>query len=283
MKKLVSEAIDWKYIKVNEEQKKDFEYFKMLEFIKKYVLHLSMTHGEDVENIKISFISSTESELLFKLKLKDKEFLLHVNQPWVQYGTLKNEVKLLKNFKQQDEKILSSVDYYTDREYELFITPYIENPKRVINKNNHLGLFYVEKESIFQVFNSYVEKIVKICMLAKMVSLYDFERGEGIVETKFDDGDFILNLPNNDSYLTVSRALEHLYLTSVRAKKVDSFYGYLDSLKEELMGNEKLNYSVQEFYYGVLLGKAIIQSTKNVDVSCKFSPESVAKVIELLK
>ncbi|MBR2301010.1 MAG: hypothetical protein IKA41_03560, partial [Bacteroidaceae bacterium] len=44
----------------------------------------------------------------------------------------------------------------------------------------------------FEGFTREQEQVVNSCMIAKLVSLYDFEKGQGIASCKLGGGDFML-------------------------------------------------------------------------------------------
>lgn len=70
-------------------------------------------------------------------------------------------------------------------------------------------------------------------MISKLVSLYDFEKQEGISHCKLGGGDFMLQKGWETSPPTIENTLNQLYLISAREKVKCSFEEYLQLIEKE--------------------------------------------------
>ena len=70
-------------------------------------------------------------------------------------------------------------------------------------------------------------------MIAKLVSLYDFENQEGISSCKLGGGDFMLPKGWEKQKPTIENTLNNLYLIAAREKIKCSFDKYISIIKDE--------------------------------------------------
>ena len=80
-------------------------------------------------------------------------------------------------------------------------------------------------------------------MIAKLVSLYDFENQEGLCSCKIGGGDFMLPKEWEMEDLSVENTLNKLYLIAAREKVKCSFDEYLRLIREEF---SKITISIPE-------------------------------------
>ena len=70
-------------------------------------------------------------------------------------------------------------------------------------------------------------------MIAKLVSLYDFEMCQGIAACKLGGGDFMLEKGWEKQPLTIESTLNGMYLIAAREMITCSFEDYLELIRDE--------------------------------------------------
>ncbi len=225
--------LDTDYIEVNEIQDKNDELKKIERFLNKYVEKYSKEINTDKGKIDIEFINYGKTELVYVLNLpNNKKITLLVKQPAVKLGKVKQEAMYLSELKNKDNMVIAPIDYFEYGDYELCVTPYI-NQARCVASLNTWGMYVPEPYYKFVPFNKEQEKVVITCMISKLVSLYDFDNNEGICECKLGGGDFMLPKGWELEFPTIENTLSNLYLIAAREKINCSFEDYLDIIREE--------------------------------------------------
>lgn len=221
------------YIEINEIQDKDDEYKKIKRFLYKYLQQYSERKSIPIEDLHIEFINYGKTELVYVLSEKSgKRVTLLVKQPAVQLGKVNQEAQNLLALKKRDENVVAPIDYFQLGDQELYVTPYI-NQARCVASYGSWGMYIPEPYYRFESFTTEQEKIVNSCMIAKLVSLYDFAKGEGISSCKLGGGDFILPKGWEAQAPTIKNTLNKLYLIAAREKVRCSFEEYLSIIKDE--------------------------------------------------
>ena len=221
------------YIEVNEAQDRGNEYQKILAFLKKYVEYYANKNDQDAQNINLEFINYGKTELVYVMTdARGKRTALLVKQPIVQLGDVYQEMQNLKEFHQKDDNVIDPIDYFQLDDQELYVTPYI-NQARCIASYDAWGMYIPEPYYRFEPFTREQEQVVNTCMIAKIVSLYDFERQEGISNCKLGGGDFMLPKGWETDIPTVDNTLDRLYLIAARRKIRCSFGEYTDIIHSE--------------------------------------------------
>lgn len=271
------------YIEVNEIQDKSDEYKKIKKFLNKYVEKYSESKGVPIEDLSLEFINYGKTELVYVLTEKNGERLtLLVKQPSVQFGKVNQEAQNLLMLKKKDSNVLAPLEYFYLGDQELYVTPYI-NQARCIASYGSWGMYIPEPYYRFESFTQEQEKVVNSCMIAKLVSLYDFENQEGISSCKLGGGDFMLPKGWEKEKPTIENTLENLYLIAAREKVKCSFEEYISILKDEFSRttiNENQNnliinlrgrvpMQIADIEYGIQLGQAIINSKQSSTNSVK--------------
>lgn len=168
------------YIEVNEIQDKNDEYNKIIRFLKKFLEYYAKNNNVSFDELKLEFINYGKTELVYVLTEKDgKRFTLLVKQPAVKLGDVYQGMQNLLTLRKKDESVVAPIDYFQLGDQELYITPYI-NQARCIASYGTWGMYIPEPYYRFEPFSKEQERIVNICMISKLVSLYDFENQEGI-------------------------------------------------------------------------------------------------------
>ena len=111
-------------------------------------------------------------------------------------------------------------------------------------------------------------------MIAKLISLYDFEKQEGISSCKLGGGDFMLPKGWEKQPPTLKNTLNELYLIAAREKIKCSYDKYISIIRDEfsratISENQKnlvinlrgrVPMKIEDIDSGIQLGQTIIQS-----------------------
>lgn len=222
------------YIETSDIQDKDYEESKINKFLIKYLEKYSKEHNIPQDNLKIKFINYGKTELVYVLTEKESgnRITLLVKQPAVELGKVKQEAENLLELKKIDDMVVAPIDYFRYGDQELYATPYI-NQARCVASDGSWGMYIPEPYYRFEPFTDEQEKIVNRCMIAKLVSLYDVDKSEGISSCKLGGGDFMLPKGWENEQPTIKNTLTNLYLIAAREKINCSFQDYLDIIKQE--------------------------------------------------
>lgn len=222
------------YINVSEIQDENYEYKKIKKFLIKYLDNYSKTNNIPLENLRVEFINYGKTELVYVLndKNSEKQITLLVKQPGVEFGTLQKEANNLIDLSKKHDNIVYPIDYYKLSDQELYVTPYYYQA-RCVASSGSWGIYIPEPYYRFESFTGDQEDIVTTCMIAKLVSLFDFNNNEGICSCKLGGGDFILLKQWENEELTIENTLNNLYLTAAREKFNCSFEEYLKIIRDE--------------------------------------------------
>ena len=205
------------YIFTRENQDIWEEYSKIESFINEYILKYATSKNRNVKDFELEFINYGRTEIVYVLKDKvtNKKVTILAKQPVVEQGKVLNEVENLIKLNNKDKNVVAPIDYYTNRDQELYVTPYIEQA-RCIASDAKWGMYIPEPYYRFENFTSEQEKIVNSCMIAKIVSLYDFEKGQGVASLKLGGGDFMLPKGWENKKPTIKNTINNLYFISAR-------------------------------------------------------------------
>ncbi len=265
------------YIEVNELQDKDYEYSKIKKFLKKYISQYAAAKGLDEKDFKLKFINYGKTELVYVLTDPNGErTTILAKQPAVEFGKIKQEANNLINLKNVDNNVVAPIDYYRLGDQELYVTPYI-NQARCVASSGSWGMYIPEPFYRFEGFTKEQEQVVNACMIAKLVSLYDFEKGKGIASCKLGGGDFMLPKGWEKENPTIKNTLRSLYLIAAREMIKCSFEEYLDIIRDEFsrqtIGEKqedlilnirgRVPMQKEDIENGIKIGAKIISARKN--------------------
>lgn len=267
------------YIEINEIQDKNDEYKKIKKFLYKYLQQYSERKSIPIEDLHIEFINYGKTELVYVLSEKSgKRVTLLVKQPAVQLGKVTQEAQNLLALKKRDENVVAPIDYFQLGDQELYVTPYI-NQARCVASYGSWGMYIPEPYYRFESFTAEQRKIVNSCMIAKLVSLYDFVKREGISSCKLGGGDFMLPKGWETQTPTIEDTLNKLYLIASREKVKCSFEEYLSIIRDEfsratitenpqdliinLRGRVPMR--IEDIESGIELGQSIIQGKISIN------------------
>lgn len=251
------------------------EYAKIQKHINSYIEKYAKIKGKSTTDFELEFINYGRTELVYVLTdlTNSEKVTILAKQPIVEFGKVKEEVQNLVNLKKIDGLIVAPIDYYAENNQELYITPYIKQA-RCIASDSKWGMYIPEPFYRFENFTEQQEHIVNSCMIAKLVSLYDFENKKGIGSCKLGGGDFMLPKDWELEIPTIENTLNNLYLISAREMINCSFEEYLsiirnefskvtinedeNTLKINIRGRVKMEES--DIENGIELGKQIIRN-----------------------
>lgn len=221
------------YIETNEIQDKIAEFSKIKRFLTLYIKHYAEKHNMDHELIDVEFINYGKTELVFVLtdEANNRSTLL-VKQPKVPYGYILNEANNLKKLQENGKNVVAPIEYFTIGEAELYVTPYI-NQARCIASQAIWGMYIPEPTYHFKSFTKEQESIVNICMIAKLISYYDFKTKEGIAKCKLGGGDFMLPKDWEKETPTLENTLNNLLFIAAREKIQCSLDEYIETIYKE--------------------------------------------------
>lgn len=280
-KNLGIEFLNPMYIEVNENQNKTEEWIKINKFLDSYMKYYSVNNNVDFNDLKLDFINYGKTELVYVLSdKKGNKVTLLVKQPSVLYSDIKKEMNNLIQLQKNNDNIVAPIDYFEDGEYELYVTPY-KYQARCVASLYSWGIYVPEPFYRFEPFTKEQERIVNICMIAKIVSLYDFKTNEGICNCKLGGGDFILEKGWENITPTIENTLNSLYLIAAREKIQCDFEDYLLVLRNEFSRtttNERQENLVinlrgrvpmdkNDIEFGIELGKRIIDNKNNTKIN----------------
>lgn len=269
------------YLETNETQNHQDELNKINNFLNSYLYQYALSHYINVNTLNIEFINYGKTELVYVLTINSEpKFTILVKQPVVPFGKVKEEVNNLLTLQEKDSQVIAPIDYYCDDEYELYVTPYI-NQARCIASSSSWGIYVPEPYYRFVPFSKEQESIVNTCMIAKLVSLYDHEAQEGLCACKLGGGDFMLPKNWEDTPPTIETTLESIMLIAAREKIKCSLREYIDIIKREfskktidenqstLVINHRgrVPMNIEDIENGIKLGQEILNNIKKLQKS----------------
>ena len=226
--------IDEMYINVPQGRYKTLEYAKIIKFIEKYTnLYANQNHYQP-KDLKTEFINYGKTELVYVLTHKPtmKRVTLLVKQPAIPFGQVKQEHDNLLTLAENNGGIVAPIDYYADNEQELFVTPYIFQA-RCIASDSDWGMYIPEPFYRFQTFSDDQEHIVNVCMIAKLISLYNPHTQQGLGMCRLGGGDFMLPKDWETITPTIKDTLSSLQLIAAREMINCSFDEYKNIIIDE--------------------------------------------------
>lgn len=262
------------YIETNEIQDMHDEYKKIMRFLNKFVEYYASKHGVQAKDLRIYFLNYGKTELVFILTdSNNNRVTLLVKQPAVPFGKVKQEAEYLNELKEKDENVIAPTDYYALGDQELYVTPYIYQA-RCVASDYAWGMYIPEPYYRFEPFSKEQKQIVNICMIAKLISYYDFEKNEGIGACKLGGGDFMLPKGWELEKPTIENTLNSLLFIAAREKVKCSFADYLEIIRAEfsvrtISTNQntllvnirgRVAMSTEEIESGIELGKKLIDN-----------------------
>lgn len=222
------------YVFANENQDVWEEYSKIAQFLQKYLDGFASSKGKSVQDFRLEFINYGRTQIVYVLedKTSGEKVTILAKQPIVEYGKVKQEMENLKRLNFVDGSVVAPIDYFCDGEQELYVTPYI-NQARCVASDYKWGMYIPEPFYRFENFSDEQAHVVNSCMIAKLVSLYDFDKNQGIFNCKLGGGDFMLPKGWELEKPTIENTFDKLYLIAARDMYECSFDDYLDIIRNE--------------------------------------------------
>ncbi|MBQ9790576.1 MAG: hypothetical protein IJW24_03175, partial [Clostridia bacterium] len=222
------------YVFVHENQDLWAEYAKIQKFIARFMVHYATKQNKSIEDFDLEFINYGRTQLVYVLTdaISKEKVTILAKQPIVEYGKVKQEFENLKCLQKIDDHVIAPIDYFSDGEQELYVTPY-KTQARCVASDAKWGMYVPEPIYRFVDFCGHQEEIVNTCMIAKLVSFYDFAKNQGISACKLGGGDFMLEKGWECQEPTIENTLKSLYLIAARETIDCKFDEYLDLLRQE--------------------------------------------------
>lgn len=262
------------YVFVGDGQDLWVEYSKIANFVQKYVSIYAKNRGKRLEDFSLEFINYGRTQLVYVLtdKQTGEKVTILSKQPVVEYGKVEREARFLSELNMVDSSVVAPIDYFCDGEQELYVTPYIDQA-RCVASDKKWGMYVPEPFYRFENFTNEQEKIVNACMIAKIVSLFDFNKSQGIGACKLGGGDFMLPKGWEMIKPTFENTFDKLYLIAAREMIECSFDEYLEILRtefsrvtinenqDELLVNirGRVAMNLKDIERGIEIGKQIIE------------------------
>lgn len=268
--------LNYAYIEANNDQSKADEYVKIIEFLDKFKSYYASKNKLEINDLNIKFINYGKTELVYVLTEKNgNRVTLLVKQPAVEFGKIKQETQNLLELQKKDKNVVAPIDYFQYEQQELYVTPYI-NQARCIASYSSWGMYIPEPYYRFEPFSDEQERIVNTCMIAKLISLYNFEEQSGIKSCKLGGGDFMLPKGWENETPSIQNTLENLYLIAAREKIYCTFEEYLSIIRKEfsritIYENQenliinlrgRVPMQIDEIEHGIELGISLIDDSK---------------------
>lgn len=246
-------------------------YESLYDFIISYKEKYMKENNLSSKDISIKFINYGFTELVYLLEdiKNNKEYTLLVKQPEIPYGLVKSEHDNLINLAKTESCVVAPIDYYSDEQNELYVTHYIPYARCIAN-DERWGIYIPEPYYRFKCFTDEEESIVNSCMIAKLVSMYDFKNKEGIASCQIGSGDFMLKQGWENEKLSISNTLDSLYLISLRNKVNCEFEEYITLVRNEfsiptygdfdiiINKQNRLEMKMDDIKQGIELGRRLI-------------------------
>lgn len=222
------------YIQVNEIQDKDYEYSKILRALEKFKEHYAEENNLDLNNLSFHFINWGRTELVYVFKYGEEIIsTVLIKQPGVRMGMVQQEAENLEELKKRDEHVVAPLEYFQVGDQELYTTPYMYQARCIAADGGAWGMYVPEPIYRFECFNKDVAEMVCIGMIAKIVSLYNHKKQEGISACRLSGGDFMFPKGWDSNEIDINTILDNLYLIAAREKISCSFDEYLDIIRKE--------------------------------------------------
>lgn len=270
------------YIVTNDDQKKNEEYQKIINFLNRYIEYYSQQNKVSVSELKLTFINYGQTELVYVLEDNNNiRKTLLVKQPAVLFGTVKKELENLTKLYLLDQRVVKPLDYFSYGDQELYVTPYIQQARCVASSdfwgNYFWGMYIPEPYYRFVPFTEKQRSVVNTCMIAKLVSYYNFSEQKGICKCKLGGGDFMLPKNWENDEPIIDNTLDNLFFIAARDTVKCSFPDYLNIIRNEFSKSTitenqddliinlrgRVPMTKSEIENGIELGQKIIENRMN--------------------
>lgn len=210
------------------------EYKKIQNLLDEYIKFYANKNNKNIEDLELEFINYGQTQLVYVLTdlTDNSKITILAKQPVVDFGKIKKEADNLINLNKFDKNVISPIDYFSYKDQELYVTPYI-NQARCVASYENWGMYVPEPQYRFVNFTKQQEDIVTSSMIAKLISYFDQEKQEGISACKLGGGDFMLKKGWENMQPTYKNTFESLYFISAREKIKCSLKEYIEIIKRE--------------------------------------------------
>lgn len=203
------------------------------EFLKWVIVN----HPEQFDDgFNINFINYGDTELVYVIDESGYKRTLLVDQPNMEFGTVKKEYENLKMLaKINPDLVVCPTNYYSNGCREAFLTPYIYQARCIASSQLGYGAYVPDPNYRFIKYN--INDTYTICktIIANLILLYNHDENLGLAACKIGGGDFILEKEYDKEPHTIKNTLKRMHLIAARELISIDFNSYIHLLKNEFI------------------------------------------------
>lgn len=232
----------YEYVKVKNGDSAEKEFEKIEKHMDRYLKKYAKENKLDLNKIDTDIINYGSTEFVFALIVDKKvKCSLLLKQPIVPFGNVYKEMQNLLELSKTNNNVITPIDYYAKDEQELMVTPYIKQARCISCGDDVWGMYIPEPCYRFEAFSKEQESLVLECMIAKLMSMYDFDKKRGLSKFRFRSGDFMFTKSWSECPPTVATTLHCMWLGAARDFVECSFEDYKSLMIKELSKSGKEN------------------------------------------
>lgn len=232
------------FIITKEGQDKVKEYEGILEFLYEASESKSIPEFQN-PNKKLQFINYGGTELVYVLTVGNKKYTMLVNQPIVEFGTVKKEFDNLQKLSQtHPDNVVKPMYYLTnqDKTRELYVTPYSYQARDILQMMGAWGMYIPEPNYYFCNTGFQISHTINSCIIATLIRMFDSQNNLGLASCRIAGGDFMLEKEQGDfdqewgvdeSKLTREKIMNKLKLTAAREFISVTLEEYIELIRKE--------------------------------------------------
>lgn len=220
------------YIEISESQNLLTETLDIHNFINRVIFDSRILDFQGEK--KLQFINYGHTQLVFVLTVNTMRYTLLVNQPATSFGVGRKEFDNLSLFSINSTNVIKPLYYFCDNiKNELYVTPYVYQSRCIGVETNQWGIWIPEPDYHFLEFRGLEQSIVKSCMIAILIQIYNEEYKVGIVKCRLDGGDFMME-KGSEHFITYETMLNQMTLIAARETMCIDLEGYISLIRKEL-------------------------------------------------
>lgn len=187
---------------------------------------------------RLQFINYGSTQLVYVLTIdENRQYTFLINQPVTSFGTGKREFENLRMLsKTNKNNVITPLYYFTDKNRELYVTPYYYQSRCVGVEDKEWGIWIPEPEYLFSDFKAQDRKVINASMVALLIKLYDAKGKRGLSEIRLDGGDFMIEKGFEDEDINFENILKKMKLIAARKLVPMELDEYISRIKQELSG-----------------------------------------------
>lgn len=240
MDKLGIPSSGLEYHKILSDQDIFDEFKKTLVFLNEVFSDRIKNEAPELINNKISlhFINYGDTQLVYVFSTGTKRYAVLVGQPATEMGTVKKEFSNLRKLsKNNPNEIVTPIYYFSNKNRELYIAPYIFQSRCIASQDSGWGLYIPEPHYRFELFTDEERSLVNSSIIANLVRLFDTKNNYGIGSCKIGGGDFILEREWSFEDKNLDNTIKRMKLIAARELITTSLENYINLIKKEFSTN----------------------------------------------